>query len=64
MENTKEFAEKLIGSYVKYAGSPYECVGVVDLLGCIFLEIYDEPPSNHIDTVKLSSVELIKDSLK
>lgn len=56
MENTKKEAEKLIGSYIKYAGSLYECVGVVDLLGCIFLEIYDEPPSNHIDRIKLSSV--------
>jgi hypothetical protein len=53
----KEIEEKYIGKAVKYAGAHYECCGVVDLFGCIFLEIYDEPPSNHVDMIKLSSIE-------
>lgn len=47
------------GSFVRYAGGAYEVADVVDHFGCLFVRIYDEPPSRHIDEIKLSSVELI-----
>lgn len=48
-----------IGKYVEYAGGKYEVADVEDLFGCFFVLIYDEPPSRHIDKVKLSSVKLL-----
>lgn len=46
------------GKFVEYAGGKYEVMDVVDLFGCLFVAIYDEPPSKHVDMVKLSSVKL------
>lgn len=60
MKTLEKIREQYVGKFVRYAGSPYEVVDVVDLFGCMFVEIYDEPPSKHIDKVKLSSVELIE----
>lgn len=59
-EVLSDIENKYVGKFVLYAGGSYECVGVVDLFGCIFLEIYDEPPSNHIDQIRLSSVQSIQ----
>lgn len=56
----QEANETYKGRYVKYAGGFYKCVNVIDMMGCLFCEIYDEPPSHHIDRVKLSSVKHIE----
>jgi len=56
----EEIETKYIGKHVRYANGDYEVVGLVDLFGCLFVQIYDEPPSKHIDMVKLSSVELLE----
>lgn len=56
----QEMAEMLyLGRYVEYAGAPYEVMGVHELGGCMFLEIRDEPPSDHRDRVKLTSCNLV-----
>lgn len=56
-EQLEEALEKC--RFVKYAGAAYEVVDVTNELGCQFVRIYDEPPSKHVDMIKLSSVELI-----
>lgn len=55
----QEAIEKYKGRYVKYAGAFYKCVDVISLMGCLFCEIYDEPPSQHIDRVQCASIEEI-----
>ena len=61
MNMTKEEALKLIPekSFVKYGKTPYRVAGVVDMFGAIMIEIYDEPPSYHVDMVKANSCKLI-----
>lgn len=57
-----EFARELYpGRFVEYAESVYECMDVHELAGTLFLEIRDEPPSDHRDRVKLSSCRLMRD---
>ena len=57
----REEALKLIPekSWIRFAGGRYRVAGIVDLFGAMFVEIYDEPPSQHIDRIKIDSVELI-----
>ena len=59
---TKKQAEKLVPekSHIRFAGGKYKVAGVVDLFTAIFIEIYDEPPSLHIDRIKASSVEFVE----
>lgn len=54
-----EAKEKFEGKYVKYAGAFYKCVNVISLMGCLFCEIYDEPPSLHIDRIQCENVDEI-----
>ena len=64
-DNTRtalEFARELYpGRYIEYAESAYECMDVHELAGTLFLEIRDEPPTDHRDRVKLSSCRLMRD---
>lgn len=64
-ENTKTalaFARELYpGRFIEYAEAAYECMDVHELAGCLFLEIRDEPPTDHRDRVKLSSCRLMRD---
>lgn len=59
---TLEEAKKLKPhfSFVKFAESRYEFAGLYpekDFRHKLFLMIYDEPPTLHIDTVKIESCE-------
>lgn len=58
---TKE-ARKLIPdkSYVRYAGSKYKVADIRIMLGNIFVGIYDEPPSKHVDYINAASLEVYK----
>ena len=42
-------------AYVYYAGSFYKVAELTDRLGVPFVGIYDEPPSEHIDYIKLEN---------
>lgn len=55
----EEAIEKYKGRYVKYAGGFYKCVDVISLFGVLFCEIYDEPPSLHIDRVQCANIDQI-----
>lgn len=59
---TKAEALKLIPekSYVRFAKGKYRVAGITDMFGATMIEIYDEPPSLHVDTVKAESCESIK----
>lgn len=46
--------------WVLYAGFWYEVAGTSDEWNITWIHIYDEPPSKHIDRVKLSSTNGIK----
>lgn len=48
------------GLYVMYAKGWYEVADFSNEFGVQWVHIYDEPPSRHIDRVKLSSTEGIK----
>lgn len=39
-------------SYVMFAGGIYRVAGVTNRFGAMFVDIYDEPPSQHIDSIK------------
>ena len=58
---TKTEALKLIPekSYVRFAKGKYRVAGVTNMFGAIMIEIYDEPPSQHIDMVTVDSCDLI-----
>lgn len=54
----QEAKTKFEGNNIIYASGQYECIEVFEQFGCFFVKIYDEPPSKHVDILKLSSVEL------
>lgn len=61
---TYEEALKLIPevSFVKFAGSNYRFAGLSGSLPKTHLSIYDEPPSDHIDVVNISSCGIVTPS--
>ena len=59
---TREQAFKLIPekSYIRFAGGKYRVASVFGEFGADWIEIYDEPPSLHIDRLKASSCDFIE----
>jgi len=60
---TIEQAENLIPdqSFVEVAGGKYLFSGIATIAGGVkMIEIYDEPPSKHVDLWNLESVKSIK----
>jgi hypothetical protein len=59
---TKVEAKRLIPekSYIRFGKSKYKVAGIVNHFGAWFVEIYDEPPSLHTDSLNINSVEVIK----
>lgn len=49
-------------SFVKYAGADYKVAGFTKRVNDWFIEIYDEPPSEHIDLVKAEGCEFVEPS--
>lgn len=60
--NTENFTTNVnIGDKVYYASSTYEVAEVKEIIpkALVLIGIYDEPPSNHIDYLKPSSLSLV-----
>jgi len=45
-------------SLVVYAGKSYKFAELVDRAGAIFVGVYDEPDSDHIDYLNINNIEL------
>jgi hypothetical protein len=59
---TTEEAKQLIPekSFVKYAGGKYRVAKMSELPGGImFIGIYDEPPSKHVDYINPFNAEIV-----
>ena len=51
-----------IGDKVRFANAIYEVAEIADCSHGRFVGIYDEPPSKHIDYLKVESVELMQNN--
>jgi len=58
---TTKQALKLIPekSYIRFAGGKYRVSSVSMMYGVCMIEIYDEPPSYHIDLIKAENCGMI-----
>jgi hypothetical protein len=61
---TKKEALKLIPekSYVEFAHEEYRVASVFEEFGVTWVEIYDEPPSLHVDRIQAGSLKLTRKS--
>lgn len=50
------------GAIVRYGGSDYEVAGNKVMASGLFIGIYDEPPSKHIDWIQAASLQLVKEA--
>ena len=48
-------------SYVRYAKAKYRVASIFVEFGIVWIEIYDEPPSLHIDRIKASSCDFVSE---
>jgi len=57
---TKDEFKKIIArkTYIEFAKSKYQVAGAFTEFGVDWIEIYDEPPTLHIDRIKAESCEL------
>lgn len=48
-------------SHVRFANGKYKVASVFKEFGALFIEIYDEPPSQHVDRLNAANVEFVKE---